>query len=150
MRKLYYPPEYLAAAERAMVDYPAQKEQLSVLADVIAATVRGSAMPDGDPKQSGGSISSMPERVLEAKEQNADYCAMRNYLQKIEAALSRLNQREREFVNLRYWQGVSIWLISEQWEISTTSVWRWRQRALIKLVPAVIFTPCAGKKRAGN
>lgn len=139
--KYYYPPEYIKATERALEDYPSQLRYLEDLGNSIAAKVRRSAMPSGEPRQPGGGVTSMPERVLEAKEQDAEYCELESYLNTMKTALGKLEERGRNFINLFYWRGLPIREVAERLNISLAEAYALRHSALSKVVHIVVRLP---------
>ena len=77
--KRHYTPQCLAHVEKILEAFPAQRQQLAVLDDFIAASIRSPAISD---MPEGGGSDSEPERILAAKERSPQY---RDLAQSVEA-----------------------------------------------------------------
>ena len=127
-----YTQQCLAHVEKILEAFPAQREQLAVLDDFIAATVHSPAISD---VPGGGGADSEPERILAAKERSPQYRDLAQSVETVRRALHALPRRDLAFVEMRYWRRMGMVDIAEAHGREIRSLWRWRDRILSRLVP---------------
>lgn len=127
-----YTRQCLAHVETILEAFPAQREQLAMLDDFIAATVHSPAISD---VPGGGGVDSEPERILAAKERSPKYRDLAQSVETVRRALHALSRRDLAFVEMRYWRRMGMVDIAEAYGREIRSLWRWRDRILSRLVP---------------
>ena len=129
-----YPREYLAFVERILREHPEDRRKLRELEQTIEASCRASSIPS----VGGRSADTGPERVTEAKLNNRQYRFLSGRIAKIEAALSGLDKKETDFVNLMFWKDIQAWELEELLKTDVRQVRRVKTRILRKVMPHVI------------
>lgn len=86
-----YTRQCLAHVETILEAFPAQREQLAMLDDFIAATVHSPAISD---VPGGGGADSEPERILAAKERSPQYRDLAQSVETVRRALHALSRRD--------------------------------------------------------
>ena len=127
-----YTPQCLAHVEKILEAFPAQREQLAVLDDFIAASIRSPSLSD---MPGGGGSESEPERILAAKERSPQYQDLARTVETVRRALCVLQRRDLAFIEMRYWRRMGMVDIAEAYGREIRSLWRWRDRILTRLVP---------------
>ena len=130
--KRHYTPQCLAHVEKILEAFPAQRQQLAVLDDFIAASLRSPSISDA---LGGGGAESEQERILVAKERNPQYRALAQSVETVRGALRVLRRCDIAFVEMRYWRRMGMHDIAEAYGKEIRSLWRWRDRILSRLVP---------------
>lgn len=130
--KRHYTPQCLAHVEKILEAFPAQRQQLAVLDDFIAASIRSPAISD---MPGGGGADSEPERILAAKERSPQYRDLAQSVETVRRALRVLPRRDLTFVDMRYWRRMGMVDIADAYGKEIRSLWRWRDRILSRLVP---------------
>lgn len=130
--KRMYTPQCLAHVEKILEAFPAQRQQLAVLDDFIAASIRSPSISD---TPGGGGADSEQERILAAKERSPQYQDLARTVETVRRALRVLPRRDLAFVEMRYWRRMGMYDIAEAYGKEIRSLWRWRDRILSRLVP---------------
>ena len=130
--KRHYTPQCLAHVEKILEAFPAQRQQLAVLDDFIAASIHSPAISD---VPGGGGADSEPERILAAKERSPQYQDLAQAVETVRRALRVLSRRDLTFVDMRYWRRMGTVDIADAYGKEIRSLWRWRDRILSRLVP---------------
>lgn len=130
--KRHYTPQCLAHVEKILEAFPAQRQQLLVLDDFIAASIRSPSISD---TPGGGGTDSEQERILAAKERSPQYQDLARTVETVRRALRVLPRRDLAFVEMRYWRRMGMYDIAEAYGKEIRSLWRWRDRILSRLVP---------------
>lgn len=130
--KRHYTPQCLAHVEKILEAFPAQRQQLAVLDDFIAASIRSPSVSD---MPGGGGADSEQERILATKERSPQYQDLARSVETVRRALCVLPRRDLAFVEMRYWRRMGMDDIAEACEKEIRSLWRWRDRILTRLVP---------------
>ena len=130
--KRHYTPQCLAHVEKILEAFPAQRQQLAVLDNFIAASTRSPSISD---TPGGGGSDSEQERILAAKERSPQYRDLAQAVETVRRALHVLPRRDLAFVEMRYWRRMGMHDIAEAYEKEIRSLWRWRDRILSRLVP---------------
>lgn len=131
--KRHYTPQCLAHVEKILEAFPAQRQQLAVLDDFIAASLRSPSI--SDTPGGGGTDDSEQERILAAKERSPQYQDLAQSVETVRCALRALPRRDLVFVEMRYWRRMGMHDIAEAYGKEIRSLWRWRDRVLSRLVP---------------
>lgn len=130
--KRHYTPQCLAHVEKILEAFPAQRQQLAVLDEFIAASTRSPSISD---TTSGGGAGSEQERILAAKERSPQYQDLAQSVETVRCALRALPRRDLGFVDMRYWRRMGMHDIADAYGKEIRSLWRWRDRILTRLVP---------------
>ena len=130
--KRHYTPQCLAHVEKILEAFPAQRQQLAVLDDFIAASLRSPSISD---TPGGGGAGSEQERILAAKERSPQYQDLAQSVETVRCALRVLPRRDLVFIEMRYWRRMRMPDIAEACGKEIRSLWKWRDRILGRLVP---------------
>ena len=127
--------------ERNIKMVPAWRNMLKIWERFIEET--SSPCPISEVRVQGGEQESIQERIMSRKEHSKEYQRLLRNCKIVDSALQGLNKQEQEFMRLFFWSDMKTDNYSHDIGValrmgfSERTVWRWRDRMLCKLEPAL-------------